>query len=116
MAQISGFRAGKLLRVFVVESDRTGLEPTYTAVVEFLRSHGVAGATVFRGLEGYGNRGEARASFFSMGRKLPVVIEAVEDAAVLEPLIAPLQELITQGLVTVEDVLFKTVKNDSSAT
>ena len=48
------FQNGKMMRIFVDEHDRHGVEPLYTAVVEMLRKRGVAGATVLRGIEGFG--------------------------------------------------------------
>jgi uncharacterized protein len=97
------FKDGKLLRIFIDERDRTGLQPTYTAVVEFLRRRGVAGATVFRGIEGFGGHGEVHiAKVFSWLPNLPILIEVVDDWTVLEPLIAELESMIGEGLLTVE--------------
>jgi len=97
------FRDGKLLRIFVDEADRQGLQPTYTAIVEFLRKRGVAGATVFRGIEGFGGHGEVHiAKVFSWLPNLPILIEVVDDWAVLEPLIGELETLMGEGLLTVE--------------
>ncbi|HUA08888.1 MAG TPA: DUF190 domain-containing protein [Candidatus Acidoferrales bacterium] len=97
------FHDGKLLRIFVDETDSIGLEPAYTAIVEFLRRRGVAGATVFRGIEGFGGHGEVHvAKVFSWLPNLPILIEVVDDWAVIEPLIGELEEMIGEGLLTVE--------------
>jgi PII-like signaling protein len=90
MQTAQDFRDGKLLRIFVDEADRRGLQPTYTAIVEFLRKRGVAGATVFR------------AKVFSWLPNLPILIEVVDDWPVLEPLIGELEALMGEGLLTVE--------------
>ncbi len=100
---IEGFVPGKLLRIFVDEADRVGMQPTYCAVVEFLRSRGIAGATVFRGIEGYGSHNEVHvARVFAWAQNMPILIEVVDDWEKLEPLIGELRELIGEGLLTVE--------------
>jgi PII-like signaling protein len=97
------FRDGKLLRIFVDENDREGAQPLYTAIVELLRKRGIAGATVFRGIEGFGSRQQIHvAKVFSWLPNLPIVIEVVEDASVLEPLLPELQAMIGEGLITLE--------------
>jgi uncharacterized protein len=103
MQTTAGFCDGKLMRIFVDESDRRGLQPAYTAIVEFLRKKGVAGATVFRGIEGYGGHGHVHlAKVFSWLPNLPILIEVVDDWSVLEPLIGELESLIGEGLLTIE--------------
>ena len=103
MQTAQDFRDGKLLRIFVDEADRRGLQPAYTAIVEFLRKRGVAGATVFRGIEGFGGHGEVHmAKVFSWLPNLPILIEVVDDWPVLEPLIAELEVMIGEGLLTIE--------------
>lgn len=107
MSDVQPFREGKLLRIFLDERDRSGVQPTYTAVVEFLRKHGVAGATVFRGIEGFGGHGQVHlAKVFSLIANLPVLIEVVDDWGVLEPLIAQLEQLVGEGLLTLEGVQY----------
>jgi len=104
---MTGFCEGKLLRIFVDEHDRIGLSPAYVAIVEFLRKRGIAGATVFRGIEGFGGRGEVHvASVFKWSPNLPVLIEVVDDWATLEPIVAELETMIGEGLLTVEAALY----------
>lgn len=75
----------------------------HTAVVEFLRSKHVAGATVFRGIEGYGSHGQLHvASAWSWIPNLPILIEVVDEGEKLEALLAELAELMGEGLVTLE--------------
>ncbi|MGP6157926.1 MAG: DUF190 domain-containing protein [Vulcanimicrobiaceae bacterium] len=98
-----GFNDGKLLRIFLDDSDRTGLQPTYTAVIEFLRQRGVSGATVFRGIEGFGSHNQVHvAKVFSWLPNLPILIEVVDDWDKLEPLIGELKKMVGEGLLTVE--------------
>jgi len=103
MTTAAGFREGKLLRIFVDENDRAGVQPLYTAIVDFLRKHNVAGATVFRGIEGFGSRHQIHiAKVFSWIPNLPILIEVVEDWNVIEPLLPELQTLVGDGLITLE--------------
>ena len=100
---MEGFRQGRLLRIFLDEKDRRGMQPLYTAVVEFLRTKQIAGATVFRGIEGYGSHREMHvAKVFSWVPNLPIVIEVVEDADKLDAILPELEALIGEGLVTLE--------------
>lgn len=102
---MEGFVRGQLLRIFIDEKDRSGIQPLYTAVVEFLRRRGVSGASVFRGIEGYGGRSEIHlATAFSWLPNLPVVIEVVEDEAKIDEIMPELQALIPEGLMTLEKV------------
>jgi uncharacterized protein len=103
MNTTDGFQDGKLLRIFVDENDRAGVQPLYTAIVEFLRSRNVAGATVFRGIEGFGSHHEIHvAKVFSWIPNLPILIEVVEDWDVIESLLPELQAMVGDGLITVE--------------
>lgn len=102
-----GFREGRLLRVFLDERDRAGMQPLYTAVVELLRKRGVAGATVFRGIEGFGGHREMHvAKVFSWVPNLPVLIEVVDEWEKLEPLLPDIEALVKEGLVTIEPVAY----------
>ncbi len=110
------FQDGKLLRIFVDERDRTGLQPTYTAIVDFLRKRGVAGATVFRGIEGFGGHREVHiAKVFSWLPNLPILIEVVDDWSVLEPIIDELEEMIGEGLLTVEAAQYLRLSKKAAA-
>lgn len=92
-----------MLRIFVDEKDRAGAQPLYTAVVELLRKKGVAGATVFRGIEGFGSHHQIHeAKVFSWLPNLPIVIEVVDEWSVLEPILPELRALIADGLLTIE--------------
>lgn len=97
------FRQGTLLRVFVDERERAGAQPLYTALVEMLREKGVAGATVFRGIEGFGSGRQIHlAKAFSWVPNLPIVIEVVDEQHVIEALLPELQTLVRDGLITLE--------------
>ena len=109
------FKKGQLLRIFVDEADRHGLQPMYTAVVELLRSKHIAGATVFRGIEGYGQHEEIHiAKVFSWLPNLPILIEVVDDREKIEQIIPDLENLIGEGLVTVEAADYKRLPREKS--
>ena len=99
---------GSLLRVFVGESDQWHGRPLYQAIVERLRREGFAGATVLRGILGYGASTKLHAAHaWDVSEQMPVVIEVVDSTESIERILRWLDEIVTKGLVTVEraDVL-----------
>lgn len=96
---------GKLLRVFVGESDKLGKKPLYQAIVEMLREQGVAGATVLRGVEGFGAHSRLHtARILRLSEDLPMVIECVDRSDRIDRVLPRLDEMVDEGLVTVERV------------
>lgn len=96
---------GKLLRIFVGDSDRVDGEPLHEAIVRAAREAGCAGATVLKGVEGFGAHSRIHtARILRLSQDLPVVIEIVDRADRIEALLPELDELIDEGLVTLEDV------------
>jgi uncharacterized protein len=96
---------GKLLRVFVGESDRWHGKPLYQAIVERVREEGLAGATVLRGIEGFGADSRLHtARILRLSEDLPVVIEIVDSAKRIEQILPVLDEMVGEGMVTVERV------------
>jgi len=98
---------GKLLRIFLGESDRYEGRPLYEAIVRKARELGLAGATVWRGIEGYGARSRIHtAKILRLSEDLPVLVEIVdgEDAirAALPHLDAMIEASGGGGLVTLE--------------
>jgi PII-like signaling protein len=99
----------KLLRMFIGESDRLGHTPLHEAIVKAARADGLAGATVWRGLLGYGPTSKIRtAKVLDLSTDLPVVIEIVDDEKKIEAFLPKLHDIFEQaksgGLVTVEKV------------
>lgn len=95
----------KLLRIFVGEADNYEGRPLYQAIMETLRKEGVAGATVFRGLEGFGKSSLLHtANLLRMSTDLPLLIECVDTADRIEEIMPVLDEMIGDGLVTTQDV------------
>jgi hypothetical protein len=96
---------GKLLRIFIGESDKHGRKPLYQAIVEMLREEGLAGATVLRGIEGFGANSHLHtARILRLSEDLPVVIEVADTAERIEAIMPRLDEMVTEGLVTLERV------------
>jgi PII-like signaling protein len=96
---------GKLVRVFIGESDRWHGRPLYEAIVRRVREAGYAGATVVRGIEGFGADSRIHTSrILRLSEDLPVVIEIVDTAQRVEELLPMLDGMVSEGLVTVEPV------------
>ncbi len=101
------FQNGKMMRIFVDEHDRHGVEPLYTAVVEMLRKRGVAGATVLRGIEGFGAHNRIHvAKPFSAAPNSPVLIEVVDEEERLRALLPELETMIGEGLISLENIAY----------
>ncbi len=96
---------GKLLRIFVGESDTWHGRPLYEAIVMRVREEGLAGATVLRGIEGFGADSRIHTSrILRLSEDLPVVIEIVDTAANIDRVLPLLDEMVTEGMVTLERV------------
>lgn len=95
----------RLLRIFIGESDTYDGRPLYQAIVEVLRREGLAGATVLRGIEGFGKSSRLHtAHILRLSEDLPIVIECVDTAARIEDVLPALDQMIGDGLVTLERV------------
>lgn len=96
---------GYLLRIFVGESDRYGHKPLYEAIVLQAREAGLAGATVTRGVMGFGKNSILHtAKILRLSEDLPMVIEIADSLEQIEKFVRLLSEMITDGLVTLEQV------------
>jgi PII-like signaling protein len=97
---------GQLLRVFIGESDTWQGHSLYQAIVHKARELGLAGATVLRGPMGYGANSRLHtAKLLELSTDLPIVVEIVDTAEKLQALLPFLDEVVTEGLITIEDVL-----------
>lgn len=96
-------REGKLLRIFVGEADRADGKPAYEAIVRLARAEGLAGATVLRGIEGFGRSSVLHtAKILRLSEDLPIVIEIVDAGEKIDAFLPKLDPLVRGGLVTVE--------------
>lgn len=96
---------GLLVRIFVGEADRYEGMPLYEAIVQCARDKGLAGATVLRGVEGFGAHNLIHtARVLKLAEDLPMVIEIVDQRAKIEAFLPELDAMIPEGLVTLEPV------------
>jgi len=93
----------KLLRIHISEGDRLQGKPLYEAIVAKCRELKIAGATVFRGLEGYGETAEMHRSHLAR-HDLPILVSIVDSAENLARLVPVVEEMMYTGLIAVSDV------------
>lgn len=95
----------QLLRIFIGESDRWRGAPLYEAIVHKARELGLAGATVLRGLEGFGARSRIHTTrILRLSEDLPIVIEIVDRSERIATLLPHLDEMVGEGMMTLEKV------------
>ena len=101
-------RDAVLLRIFIGEDDKAGRQPLYEAIVLKARELGLAGATVLRGVMGFGRSTRLHTTkVLRLSDDLPIVVEIVDREDVLERLLPWLDEVVADGLVTLERVRVK---------
>lgn len=92
-----------LMRIFIGESDRYGHRPLYEALVELFREQGFAGATVLRGIAGFGAHSVYHTDrLLRLSQDLPVVVEVVDEKEKLETIMPRIEEMMDGGMVTME--------------
>lgn len=95
----------QLLRIFVGESDRWGGRPLWEAILLAAREEGLAGATVLRGLAGFGGHSRIHtARILRLSEDLPIAIEVVDREERIAAFLPRLDGMIGEGLVTLERV------------
>jgi uncharacterized protein len=96
---------GQLLRIFIGESDRWHGKPLYEAIILKAREMGLAGATMLRGLMGFGAASRIHtAKILRLSQDMPIVIEIVDSADKIDLLLPIVDEMVQEGMVTVERV------------
>jgi uncharacterized protein len=94
-----------LLRIFIGESDRFGGKPSYEAIVSKARELHVAGATVLRGVMGFGATSRLHTTkILVLSEDLPMVIEVVDAKAKIDALLDAIEPMVGGGLVTLEPI------------
>ena len=94
-----------LLKIYIGESDHHGGKPLYKYILECLKKDGIAGATVFRGLSGYGETSVIHTtSILRLSSDLPILIEVVDDKDKIEAIKPKLMEIVKEGLITEEKI------------
>lgn len=103
MTKISGEMV--LMRIFVGENDKSGRLPVYEALVELFRRQGFAGATVFKGVAGFGAHSVYHADkFLRLSTDLPVVIEVVDSQEKIDAVMPQVDAIMSGGMITLEKV------------
>ena len=101
---------GTLVRIFIGESDKHSHQALYDAIVREAKAHGIAGATVVRGVEGYGatSRVIHSAKIMRLSEDLPILIEIVDTKETIDTFLPQIEKLIEEShsgaLITLESV------------
>jgi PII-like signaling protein len=93
----------RLLRLHFTERDRHQGKPLYEAIIHKCQELKIAGATVFRGLEGYGDTAEIHRSHI-LTHDLPIVVQIVDTEENIQRLLPIVEEMMDKGLIAMSDV------------
>jgi PII-like signaling protein len=94
----------RMLRVFLGEADKWHDEPLYEAIVKKLRLLDIAGATVYRGILGYGAKGhEHRQSFFHVSKDMPIMVSAIDSAEKIAAAAEAIEGMLEDGLIVISE-------------
>jgi PII-like signaling protein len=97
----------KLLRIYLGEADRWHDQPLYDAIVKRLHMMDISGATVYRGIMGYGMKGHThKQGLFRLSRDLPIVIAVIDSEDKITQGAEAIEEMVEDGLIVVSDVDF----------
>lgn len=95
----------KMLRIYVGEDDRWEGEPLYEAIVKKLRMIDVAGATVYKGVMGYGaNQRVHKSGFLHLSHDMPIMITVVDEEEKIQSIIPAIEEMVSEGMLVLSDV------------
>jgi uncharacterized protein len=96
---------GKRLRIFIGEAEVWQGKPLYRAIVELVQQHGAAGATVLRGIEGFGPEHHLSTERLpDISDNLPLIVEIVESVEQIDALLPFLDHIVQRGMITVAPV------------
>jgi hypothetical protein len=109
-------KEGCLLRIFIGESDKHEGATLYEWIVRKAKEHGLAGATVLRGIEGFGAHSRVHtAKILQLSTDLPVVIEIVDTRENIEKFLPVIDGAIPEGLATLERVEVRFYRSGGAA-
>jgi|GEM_PF-200149 len=95
----------KMMRIYIGEGDRLDDKPLYQAIVLKLRELDMAGATVYRGIMGYGGHQRLHKSrFLGLSRDLPIMISAVDTQEKINSVLPLIEEMVSEGLIVLSEV------------
>ncbi|MCE4627996.1 MAG: DUF190 domain-containing protein [Desulfurococcales archaeon] len=93
------------LRIYIGESDKYKGKPLYMQILLLLRNSGIRGATVYRGIAGYGSHSLIHtASILRLSEDLPIVIESIDEEEKINQILPKIRELVKEGLITIDPV------------
>ncbi len=99
---------GQLLRIFIGESDRYKGQPLYEWLVNEAKRTGLAGATVLRGLAGFGAKSRIHTSnILRLSLDLPIIVEIVDRPERIDEFLKVVDDVVEEGLVTLEKAYIK---------
>jgi PII-like signaling protein len=106
LLQEFGGHAALRVRIYVGERDHHGGQPLYTAIVHAARKAGLGGATVVKGVEGFGARSVMHAArIVDMSSDLPIVVELVDEPDKIRQFVDVLRGMLDDGMMTIESVV-----------
>jgi len=106
---------GRLLRIFIGESDHWHGRPLHEAIVLAAREYGLAGATVLRGMAGFGANSRIHTvKILRLSEDLPLVIEIVDKQERIESFLPTLDQMVSEGMITLEKVNILTYRHNST--
>jgi uncharacterized protein len=92
-----------LMRMFLGESDKVGHRPLYEVLVELFKTEGFAGATVLRGIGGFGAHSVFHTDkILRLSLDLPIIVEVVESQEKIDALMPRIDEMMNGGMITLE--------------
>ena len=103
---------GSLLRIFIGETDHKDGMPLYEWIVREAKTAGIAGATVLRGIEGYGKHRKIHsAKILQLSTDLPIVVELIDTLEKIDAFMPILENALEEGLITQEKANIRLIKS-----
>ena len=102
MTTLSG--SAKMVRVHFGENDRWNGQPLHQAIVEEARRQDLAGATVYRGIEGYGGSSRIHRKHLLMSSDLPIMVCIIDEAEKISAFMPTLEKMVLEGLIAISNV------------
>jgi len=94
------------LTIYVDENDRIGSRPVYEVLMDLFYKRRIAGVSVFRGVAGYGSDGVFhKAKVLDLSASLPIKIEVIDSAEMIEKVLPEVSEIVTRGLIEVSETV-----------
>jgi PII-like signaling protein len=102
MATLSG--SAKMVRIHFGEDDRWHGQPLHQAIVEEARRQDLAGATVYRGIEGYGASSRIHRKHLLTSSDLPIMVCIIDEASKIQQFLPTIEKMVFEGLIAISDV------------